>query len=189
MVSDEKNISVSTRCFGVSFAIAFPTVLTAGYFILFAGSDLQQAVYGVGKVIQFGFPAAWAYFALREKVTWPRWNSRGVTTGLAFGAAILLVMMVLYNFVLAPAGVFDQANEKILAKIGEMGVATTWKFIALGTFYALVHSLMEEYYWRWFVFRQLRELMNAKWAIFISSVGFMSHHVILLSVFFGWTHW
>jgi len=57
---------------------------------------------------------------------------------------------------------------------------------AVGVSYALVHSLLEEYYWRWFVFRQLRLSMSLGWAIAISSLGFMAHHVILLKTYFGW---
>ena len=85
--------SDSARCFGVSFAFAFPTLLTAGYFMLFAGSDLQKPVFAIGKVIQFGFPAAWAFFVLKEKLGWPKWNPRGVGTGVVFGFVLLLSMM------------------------------------------------------------------------------------------------
>jgi membrane protease YdiL (CAAX protease family) len=42
------------------------------------------------------------------------------------------------------------------------------------------HSLFEEYYWRWFVFRQLRRLAPLWPAVVISALGFMAHHVIVL---------
>jgi len=56
----------------------------------------------------------------------------------------------------------------------------------LATFYSLLHSLLEEYYWRWFVFGRLRRLMSLPAAIGVSSLGFMAHHVCIVSVFFGW---
>jgi membrane protease YdiL (CAAX protease family) len=55
----------------------------------------------------------------------------------------------------------------------------------VGVFYSLLHSLLEEYYWRWFVFGQLRRMAPVWIAIAISSLGFMAHHVIVLATYFG----
>ena len=102
-----------------------------------------------------------------------------------------------------------------------------WKYIALGAFYAVCHSFLEEYYWRWFVFRRLHLLWSPRSpreregeapaepvagtvsagaspshrrfllaaqdattpvasAVVVSSLAFMTHHVILLATYFGW---
>jgi membrane protease YdiL (CAAX protease family) len=58
------------------------------------------------------------------------------------------------------------------------------RFAALATFYCLVHSFLEEYYWRWFVYRRLRADMPVTAALIVSGVGFMGHHVIVLGQFF-----
>ena len=50
-------------------------------------------------------------------------------------------------------------------------------------FLAGVHSLMEEYYWRWFVFRELKGLLAPGAAIALSSLAFMAHHVIILWIY------
>ena len=55
-----------------------------------------------------------------------------------------------------------------------------------GRVLCLAHSLLEEYYWRWFVFGQLYKNWSLSLAILVSSVGFMAHHVVLLATFFGW---
>jgi membrane protease YdiL (CAAX protease family) len=57
----------------------------------------------------------------------------------------------------------------------------------LGVFYSLVHSLLEEYYWRWFVFARLADVSKLPTAIAISSLGFMAHHVLIVGMYFGWT--
>ena len=67
-----------------------------------------------------------------------------------------------------------------------MNINSAAKYALMGVFYAAVHSLMEEYYWRWFVFAQLRRMTTLGPAIVISSLGFMAHHVLVLSVYFGW---
>jgi membrane protease YdiL (CAAX protease family) len=63
-------------------------------------------------------------------------------------------------------------------------VDALWKYVLLAAFYSLFHSLLEEYYWRWFVFRQLKRLSPLWVAIVISALGFTAHHVIVLHVFF-----
>ena len=77
-------------------------------------------------------------------------------------------------------------SVQILQKVQGFGVASPLSYLALGVFYALVHSGLEEYYWRWFVFGQLRRLQPVGLAAIISSLGFMVHHVILLGFYFGW---
>jgi hypothetical protein len=77
--------------------------------------------------------------------------------------------------------------EAVRLKVTSAGITSPGKYVALGVFYSAAHSLMEEYYWRWFVFGRARHLLPQTSAIAISSLGFMAHHVIVLSVYFGWS--
>ena len=43
--------------------------------------------------------------------------------------------------------------------------------------------LLEEYYWRWFLFGGLRRSMPVAAAVVLSSLAFTAHHVILLATF------
>jgi len=173
----------------ITFALVFPSLVTWVYFVALAdqSASLQQAAYSVGKVLQFGFPAAWVWLVVRPRWQLPRWSSRGVATGVAFGVVIGGAMLAVYHGWLKPAGFFAESGDAIRAKIAGMKIDTAWKFIALGVFYSLGHSALEEYYWRWFVFRQLRQVSSARTAILVSSLGFMAHHVIILAMYFGWT--
>ena len=42
-------------------------------------------------------------------------------------------------------------------------------YLLLAVFYSAIHSLLEEYYWRWFVFGRLSQLCKLPTAIAISS--------------------
>ena len=172
----------------VGIAMFFPTVLTLMYFVLLADfpSGVQQAVYAIGKCVQFAFPLAWVYFFLRTKPRWTWPTPNGVWMGLAFGILVLLAMFGLYFGWLSPAGHLQILEEKALEKVHDLGIDSTWKYAATGVFYSLVHSLLEEYYWRWFVFGQLRKRLSLTTSVVLSSLGFMAHHVILLGTFFGW---
>ena len=172
----------------ILFALIFPSIVTLGYFVVLAGqpSSLQQFAYAVGKAIQFGFPLFWVAVILREKIRWSPPSGRGIPMGLGFGLLVALVMLGLYHLWLKPGGFFDNADEAIRQKVIDLGLNTPWRYASTGLFYAFCRSLLEEYYWRWFVFRQLRKQASLATAILISSLGFMAHHVILLATFFGW---
>jgi membrane protease YdiL (CAAX protease family) len=171
----------------IGFCLVFPTLVTLAYFVWFAEqADALKIAYGVGKVIQFGFPLAFAWWYARQRIGWPRRSSGGIKIGLCFGAAIAALTLGLYFWVLKPAGALDAAEDEIEAKVAGFGITSMVAYLALAAFYSIAHSGLEEYYWRWFVFGQLRERTSAAAAILISSLGFMAHHVVVLGVYFGW---
>ena len=173
----------------VWLAIGFPSLVTLAYFVWLAGkpSAWQQIAFAIGKVLQFGFPALWVFVVLRRRARIRPPESAGLTWGLLFGGLVAVAMFASAFFCLRPAGLLDQPMDMMQQKLTDLGINSFGKFLALGIFYSLVHSFLEEYYWRWFVFGLLREMTSFRKAILISSLGFMAHHVILLAVYFGWT--
>ncbi len=178
-----------SRHLAIGLALTFPTLLTLVYFRLLAPCPtvVQQAVYALGKCLQFLFPLCWVLAVSRQRPAWPRPGLRGVGTGLAFGGVVLVATFLLYRYASASTGLVDGLARQVTQKVRDMGVDSLWKYTVLGVFYALVHSLLEEYYWRWFVFGQLRQVCSLVGAVALSSLGFMAHHVVLLGVFFGWS--
>ena len=177
-----------TRDFwAVGFAIVLPTLVTLAYFVLAARAPatVQQLTYAVAKVVQFLFPIAWVLAVQARRPKLWNWNSQGVVFGVVFGLCIAVAMVCLYHFILRSAPFFEAAVGHIQAKIQGMNLANPITFTALGVFYSLVHSLLEEYYWRWFIFGQLSELTRLVPAIVISSLGFMAHHVLVIGTYFG----
>jgi membrane protease YdiL (CAAX protease family) len=172
----------------VIFTLLFPAALTLVYFTLLAEASVatQYLAYGSLKLIQFGFPLFWVLAIQGRQVRPHAPQSAGLLAGVAFGAVVLTAMWTVYSYVLLPSGLIEAARVPVQDKIGGFGVDTFAAYLVLAGFYSLIHSLLEEYYWRWFVFAQLRRLTSLSPAIFISSVGFMAHHVILVGTFFGW---
>ncbi|MCA9150446.1 MAG: CPBP family intramembrane metalloprotease [Planctomycetales bacterium] len=172
-----------------------PSIVTWIYFVSLAGdvSQSQQIAFGIGKAIQFAFPLAWVAVFAREPLRRRSESASladtrtGLIWGFGSGVLIVLAMLGLYHLILSPNGYFDAANAQIIEKVRGFGVASRSSFFFLAAFYALVHSGLEEYYWRWFAFGQLDRLLGFGWAAIISSLGFMAHHVILLAVYFGWS--
>ena len=174
------------RWAGLIFAIGFPTLITWAYFVL-AGrytTGVQQTVYLTVKVIQFAFPAVWTLLALREPLRTSRPTMSGLLMGAVFSVAVVGAGMIVFQFALRNLPMFATAAELIQKKIAGFGITTASAYFLMGGFYSLFHSLLEEYYWRWFVFRQLRNLMAFGPAAVISAIGFTLHHIVVLSVFF-----
>jgi len=191
----------------IVFAMAFPSVMTWFYFLALAPNDLsfraqpaeretinraqqlQQFAYVSGKAVQFSFPLLFVWIT-SGRFPWPRRiSTAGVGLGLAFGLLVVGLMVVVYFGFLRHSAVLADTPLKLRRKLEEFGADAPGPFLALGVFIAAIHSLMEEYYWRWFVFGRLRELVAIKIAIVVSSLGFMAHHVILLNAYLPGQFW
>ncbi|MDR0390996.1 MAG: CPBP family intramembrane metalloprotease [Planctomycetaceae bacterium] len=174
------------------FSVVFPFFLTFIYFVLLMDSSasLQKLVYGIGKVIQFLFPVFWVGLICRESWLVRGWNVRGFFEGMLFGIFVAVLMVLLYVFYFGLSGQIlgqnSPASLTIIAKINGLNLNNTQQFILLGIFYSVIHSGLEEYYWRWFIFGRLSRGGFYFGALVISSLGFMAHHILLLGTYFGY---
>jgi CAAX protease family protein len=73
--------------------------------------------------------------------------------------------------------------------VREFGLATPLGYLQLSFFICVLHSLFEEYYWRWFVVGTLSRYLSAAGAIALASAGFMLHHIVILGVYFPDRFW
>ncbi len=174
---------------GVLSALVFPSLVTWLYFVVLADhpAAVQQTAYSIGKGLQFVFPVVWFLAVQRQRLQFRLPGRKGLAESIGFGVFIMVAMLILFQAWLLPAGYMDAPREEVRQKILGFGADTLLKYIALGVFYSLCHSFLEEYYWRWFVFGQLRRLIPLWPAVAVSSLGFMAHHVIVLATFFGWS--
>ncbi len=172
----------------VVVALVLPSLVTWVYFVWLKSSAaaIQQTAYSAGKAIQFLLPVVWVFAVERRRWEWRGPSTTGLPLSIGFGVAVVAAMMALYHGYLSPAGFFDAPGNVVRDKVAGFGVDTPAKYAAMGLFYSLCHSFLEEYYWRWFVFGQLQRMAPRAWAIGVSSLGFMAHHVIVLALFFGW---
>jgi membrane protease YdiL (CAAX protease family) len=179
----------------LAFALAFPTVMAYLYFVaaarpapVLAGAPVAepavnhaaQALYAVGKVVQFGLPLA--YFALVDprRLKPARPSFAGLRLGLVFGLFTVAAMLGLYFALLHRSDLVATAAVKVRDKVADFGIRSPAAFIGLALFVSGLHSFLEEYYWRWFVHDGLRRHLRPGWAVLVSSLGFMGHHVVIL---------
>ena len=67
------------------------------------------------------------------------------------------------------------------SEVQKMGLGSPLSYLAAAAGWTFANSLMEEYVYRWFVFRQCERLMPGRTAILTSAAIFTLHHVIAVS--------
>jgi uncharacterized protein len=186
----------------LAFALVYPALLTWVYLVVLRSpSDAPaetgaaeagvaaQLAYGIGKVIQFAFPALYVWRFERERLrpSAPTW--RGLAFGFGFGLLVAAAMLALFFGGVGRSPLFAETPAKVYRLLCDMNWATPGRYLLLGVSYALGHSLLEEYYWRWFTFGWLRRYTPLGAAIALSALGFTAHHVVLLAVYFPGRFW
>ncbi len=153
--------------------LVVPTVGALFYFVIVPEGTLGKSIYTATKLFTLLYPV----FFLRQiglggiirrrredsTVEWPGWRSV-VVIGLATGVAIAAV------------------GFRVAARAEGLGFKE--HFLLFAVFVSVIHSGLEEYYWRWFLYGQLRHKMTRRVAHLIAAVAFGGHHLIITLQFF-----
>jgi CAAX protease family protein len=166
----------------VYLAMVFPTAGAWVYFVTLEGSALARWVYLLSKALQFSLPLIWVAAAGRKEAR-PRLRPAGIAAGLASGAALAAFVLAAYAFGFRGSGLAAAAAVRIQGKLADFLVGSPAGYLALAAALAVVHSLLEEYYWRWFVFQRLACRLPARPAVTAASLAFAAHHVIIIAAF------
>jgi membrane protease YdiL (CAAX protease family) len=185
----------------LAVAATLPTVAAVAYFVgadtgaLGDGSPvgpnlLFQATYFGAKVVEFFLPVLW--FGLWGGLPLAAWRPtpRGLPLGLGFGGIVSLAILAgFFGFLRHQHHLMQHTPEQVRAKLSGLGCDQPATFLALAVFLSVAHALLEEYYWRWFLFGELRRRIPHGWANFLGGLAFMSHHVVILAVYFPGRFW
>lgn len=169
----------------LGFAMGLPTLGTWLYFVVLSGGSAAAPVFAATKVIQLALPLLWVVGIERERLGRPRPEGADLRRGLVSGLAMAGGVLAVYRFLLASDPTLAPLSGTIAAKLSLFGVSSASGFLAVALFYAGLHSFLEEYYWRWFVFGRLRRHTTPAVAVVASSLAFMAHHVLVLGELLG----
>ena len=176
----------------IVFVLLFPLVQAYLYFMLMADwqPTFQRTTYSLSKAAMLALPLFCTMKIAREPWLARPFNKRGLLEGSVFGIIAMVTIGLVYYLWFKPAGLLGQGtapDAAITEKVTTFGMATPLRFILLGVFVSFIHSGLEEYYWRWFAFGQLRRIIPTAAAIIVAGLGFMLHHIIIIGVYFGFT--
>lgn len=152
-------------------------------------SPLFQLTYAGSKIAQFVLPIVVLLAIDPGRLRAIRLSLRGVWGGVALGLVTFAVILGFYLLVLRDSPVLAGLADQIREKVTGFGLHSPAGFVTLAVFLSLLHSFLEEYYWRWFVHAGLRERLPQAAAIALSSLAFAAHHVVVLHVYFPGRLW
>ena len=114
---------------------------------------------------------------LRSKLPQPRELQVGLWLGMLMFGAILAIYGWLGHWI-------DVAVLR--AKAQQVGIDRPALFLAGACYWTLINSLVEEYVWRWFVYRKCEALIAGAGAIFLCALCFTLHHSLILVAYTNW---
>lgn len=173
-------------------SVPIPVLGTSLAMVAFPDATWAKVLFFVAKLWMLAVPVLWLWFVVKEKPRVPRWSGRGMVAANVTGALIFAVIVGAY-FGFAHAWVdFGPMREKIAT----MGLDNPLVYLLGAAYWCTVNSLLEEYFWRWFAFERLRELMPSTGgkvaaigtvvAVVLSGLLFTVHHIVALDVYFDW---
>jgi uncharacterized protein len=183
-------MTLKTRCWVALIpAMLLPSIAAFFYFILLSENNAARWIYGFTKVCTLVWPFFCVLFLFKEKLPkisfehFKRFNV--IALGTLSGITIVFLMYLLLQTPITQ--VMSENIHLIRAKAIKLGFIDHYWSFAL--FLALGNSLMEEYYWRWFVFGYLRQRLNFSLSMLLGSLAFGAHHFVVLSQYypFQWT--
>jgi hypothetical protein len=141
-------------------------------------------VFVAAKLWLLLFPACWYLAVERGRPSWSPPKRGGLWTGAAVGAAMGAVVLVAFWAILR--GHVDPLHVRQAAVA--MDLASPAAFIAGAASWTIVNSLVEEYVWRWFVFRQLEALLPGAAPVVGSAALFTVHHTVAMAAYLSPGH-
>jgi len=178
----------SRRNAAIALALLIPApTIGALVSIGIAPGVIGQAVYIAAKVWLFAMPAVWWFVVERGRWSWSPARKGGFGVGALLGLAISMVIVGAYWTV--GRAVIDVDAVRAAAAGNQLDEPA--RYLALVAYLTLVNSVLEEYVWRWFAFRQFEMLLgNVRHAggiaVVLAAAAFTLHHAVALGLQFGW---
>ena len=139
-----------------------------------APGPVGKGLFTVAKLWLLAFPAAWYLLVEKGKPSWSPPHHGGLAVGAVSGIVVSAIIVAGAWVV----GVQHMDLAPLRAEVREMGLNTAVPYLAGAAGWTFVNSLMEEYVYRWFIFRQCETLMKGTAAVFASAAIFTAHHII-----------
>jgi hypothetical protein len=163
--------------------LPIPSLGTAAAMFWWPGSALGNGIFFAGKLWIVVLPAAWLILADNGWLSWSPPRRGGFVVSALLGVAIAGAVVLVY-LLMRRLGWLDPGL--VSARARQTGLDHPGLYLAGALYWITVNSLMEEYVWRWFVFRQFEVLGGGRFAVVASALGFATHHAIALAAQFAW---
>ena len=166
----------------LALLVPAPSIGAAFGLVLFPGT-LGSVVYGLCKVWMFALPALWWLLIDKQRPSLSPARLGGFGPAIMLGVAISAIIFAAYFTV----GVDLIESDTIKAVAAQNKLTDPATYLALCAYLIFINSVLEEYVYRWFIFRKCEHFMPAWAAVLVSAACFTVHHVIALKAQMNWT--
>ncbi len=169
-------------------ALTLPFFFSLFYMtVLDTPSHLALPIYLLAKLNLILWPLISWRIILREpepRKDELRLTLRDLGWALLTGGSIALAILVFAY--LPPVGqMLENSVPAILDRLNNLNV-TRESFWIFAIYLVFIHSVLEEFYWRRFVFSELSNRVGNSFAHLAAGIGFASHHMVITGTLFGW---
>jgi uncharacterized protein len=161
-----------------------PSLGTAASMWWWPGTTLGIGLFVAAKLWVVVLPLIWIVFVHKSTLSWSAPRKGGFRIAIILGMATALAIFAVYGVVIG-RGWIDPTE--VAARAAQTGLNHRGVYLAGAIYWITLNSLMEEYVWRWFCFRQCEVLFGGAGGVLASALGFTLHHVIALAGQFPWT--
>lgn len=165
--------------FGLIPALLFQLIGAELYFDVWATEPLGKVIFLLTKVLLLVWPLLWwksikTPFQLRPNKLKSELSS-GFTTGFFLSLALVAAFSVFPNKELLASQIALKAEAYLNLNL-EL-------YLLFSLFLVFFHSLLEEYYWRWFCVKGLSQNLKTLPSLLIANAAFAAHHFVVLMAF------
>lgn len=161
--------------------VPVPSLAVAAAMIWHPEATWARVLFMLSKLWLVVFPICWHVLVDVNHLS----GSPPLRGGLRVGAVlgVLLAGLVFAAYALACRwGWIDAAM--VAERAARTGLDRKGVYIAGMIYWIAVNSVIEEYVWRWFVFRKFEGLFGGGVAVLFSALAFTAHHVLALAAQF-----
>ncbi|MEH2207273.1 MAG: CPBP family intramembrane glutamic endopeptidase [Nostoc sp.] len=136
----------------------------------------------LAKIWLLILPIIWLLFVDKESLKFEYPKRRDLLAGVGLGLLMLGIILIVYW--LLGAKWIDV--EYVRDRATQVGLNSFVIYLVGAVYWIFVNSLLEEFVWRWFVYRKCEILVSSPLAVVLSALFFTIHHIVGLTAYFDW---
>ena len=161
--------------------VPFPSIGAIMSLLLTPGM-VGQIILIISQIWLLVLPIVWVSWVEQQPLAIPPLKRRDWITGTLVGLLMFSLILAIY-WLLARHWI---NGVEVLNKAQQVVKVNQLSFLVGCIYFALINSLIEEYLWRWFIYRRCEELVSQRVAVFLAAFFFTLHHIIVLAFYVDW---